>query len=152
MKTLLDPKQKSRQLERLRKLKPETKPHWGRLTAANLLPHLTDPFRIALGEYEAKPEKSFLSTKIGKLIAIYLMPKWPKGAPTHPKTDITKEGRKGKDFEQDMEELVSSIDRFLLMYSKIKYSDHPIFGKLSNRTWAVVMNKHLEHHFRQFGL
>jgi hypothetical protein len=152
MQTLLNPIQKSRQLKRLHTLTPNTVPHWGLLTAGNLLPHLTDPFKIALGEVVAIPAKSFFTTRIGKFAAIYLMPRWPEGAPTHPKTNITIDGRKGGDFEQDKKELIEAIDRFILFYSKIPYHEHPIFGKISNRTWGEVMNKHLDHHFRQFGL
>jgi hypothetical protein len=152
MKTLLDPVQRSKQLERLKRLSPQTQARWGNLSSTNLVPHLTDPFRIALGEYDAKPAKSFWSTRVGQYIAIYLTPQWPKDAPTHPKTDITKQGRKGQDFDLDMKELLNSIDRFMLMYPKITFYEHPIFGKISNRTWAIVMNKHMDHHFRQFGL
>jgi len=152
MKTLLDKRQRNKHLKRLRKLTPETKPLWGELNAANLLPHLTDPFRIALGKMEAIPVKSFFTTGIGKFIAIYLMPKWPKGAPTHPKTNINIQGRKGVNFEQDMKELTDLIDKFVLLNSKVTYHDHPIFGKISNKTWGIVMNKHFDHHFRQFGL
>lgn len=152
MKTLMDPAELTRQLERLEKLNSETTPMWGLLTAGNLLPHLTDPFKIAMGEMEAIPVKSFFLTGIGKFAAIFLMPRWPKGAPTHPKTNIRLEGRKGSDFQADKKELIEAMVRFIEHYSMISFYPHPIFGKLSNKTWAIVMNKHLDHHFRQFKL
>jgi hypothetical protein len=152
MKTLMNPAQVARQLERLEKLLPETKPLWGLLTAGDLLPHLTDPFKIALGEMEAIPVDSFFITKIGKFAAIFLMPRWPKGAPTHPKTNIQIAGRKGTDFTADKMELIETMARFIDLYPKMIYQPHPIFGKISNQTWAIVMNKHLDHHFRQFNL
>ena len=152
MKTILDPEQKNKQLVRLQRLHPDTIPRWGRLTAGNLLPHLTDPFRIALGEFDVQPVRSFISTPLGRFMAIFLMPCWPKGAPTNPKTDISKEGRKGKVFEQDRQELVEVIERFIVACSSRRFHEHPMFGKLSNKTWGMVMNKHLDHHFRQFNI
>lgn len=152
MKTLMNPAQAAKQLERLERLLPETKPLWGLLTAGDLLPHLTDPFKIALGEMEATPVKSFFLTGIGKFAAIFLMPRWPKGSPTHPKTNIQLEGRKGSDFQVDKMELKETMGRFIHQYAIMSFNPHPIFGKLSNKTWAIVMNKHLEHHFRQFNL
>ena len=148
----MNPAQAARQLDRLEKLLPETKPLWGLLTAGDLLPHLTDPFKIALGETDAVPVESFFLTGLGKFAAIFLMPRWPKGAPTHPKTNIQIDGRKGADFATDRTEVVEAMARFIDCYPKMTYHPHPIFGKLSNQTWAIVMNKHLDHHFRQFNL
>ena len=152
MKTILNSTQRKQQLKRLRTLRPETIAKWGLLTPGDLLPHLTDPFKIATGEFEAKTVNSFFSTAVGRFLAIYMMPRWPRGAPTHPKTDITKDGRKGKDFEKDMSELINAIDRFVQLSAQMKFHDHAIFGKLSNKVWGIVMNKHLDHHFRQFGI
>lgn len=129
MKTLMDYVQRKRQLERLQNLKPGTQPKWGALSASNLLPHLTDPFKIALGEMEAVPVKSFFTTGVGKFIAIFLMPRWPKGAPTHPKTNIAIAGRKGKDFEQDRKELVDTIARFIDSYSKLPTTNTPYLAR-----------------------
>lgn len=148
----MDDKQRNTQLERLRRLTPKTKANWGVLTASDLLPHLTDPFRIALGEMEALPVNSFFTTGIGKFIAIFLMPRWPQGAPTHPKTNINIAGRKGKDFELDFKELIDAMERFVNSNSKMDFHQHPVFGTISNQTWGIVMNKHLDHHFRQFNL
>jgi hypothetical protein len=152
MKTLMDPAQRAKQLQRLEHLHPQTKPLWGLLTAGDLLPHLTDPFKIAMGEMEAIPVESFFLTGLGKFAAIFLMPRWPKGAPTHPKTNIQIEGRKGADFQADKRELIETMVRFIDHYPIMSYYSHPIFGELSNKTWAIVMNKHLDHHFRQFNL
>jgi hypothetical protein len=152
MATLFDPLQRQHQIDRLQKLTPDTKPAWGKLAAVDLVPHLTDPFRTALGEYDAPPERSFFTTKFGKWLLIYGMKKWPKSPPTHPKYDPEKHGRKGTDFENDKTALFNVIERFSSMPPSTKFRQHSAFGKISYKTWGFVMNKHIEHHCRQFGL
>ena len=29
---------------------------------------------------------------------------------------------------------------------------HPFFGPMTDEEWGILIHKHLEHHFRQFGL
>ena len=152
MPTLFDAQQREYQINRLKKLTPGTKPAWGKLTAGDLLPHLTDPFRTAFGEYEALPKKSFFTTRFGKWLLIYGMKQWPKSPPTHPKYNIEKEGRRGTNFEKDRAELFATIERFGNMPPGTQFKDHSAFGKISYKTWGFVMNKHIDHHCRQFGI
>ena len=152
MATLFDPQHKQKQINRLKNLRPDVKPAWGRLTAGDLFPHLADPMRTALGEYEAHAPKSFFTTKFGKWLLIYGVKKWPESPPTHPKYDITKEGRKGTDFEKDRAELIDVIERFAATPSSAGFKDHAVFGKLSHATYGHLMDKHIEHHCRQFGV
>ncbi|MGH9801334.1 MAG: DUF1569 domain-containing protein, partial [Blastocatellia bacterium] len=30
--------------------------------------------------------------------------------------------------------------------------EHPAFGKLSTKDWGALTYKHMDHHFRQFGV
>ncbi|MBC7523286.1 MAG: DUF1569 domain-containing protein [Flavobacterium sp.] len=34
----------------------------------------------------------------------------------------------------------------------IKVKTHPFFGKMSPSEWGVLFYKHLDHHFKQFGV
>lgn len=152
MPTLFDPIQKQKQIDRLKNLRPETIPDWGKLTAVNLLPHLADPMRAGLGEIEVPLKKSFFSTHMGRWLIIYGIKQWPKGAPTSPKFNIEKEGRYGANFENDMAELLMVIERFCDLRAEGKLKTHPAFGNISHKTWGYLMNKHIEHHLRQFRL
>ncbi len=152
MPTLFDPAQRQKQISRIKKLQPGTQPAWGRLTAGNLLPHLADPIRTAMGEIEVPAKSSFLSSKFGSWLIIYGIRQWPKSSPTSPKYDTSKDGRKGTDFDKDMAELIGVIERFAAMPPGTQFKTHPGFGNLSRKTWGYLMNKHIEHHLRQFGL
>ncbi len=80
------------------------------------------------------------------------MKQWPKSPPTHPKYNIEKEGRRGTNFEKDRAELFATIERFGNMPPGTQFKDHSAFGKISYKTWGFVMNKHIDHHCRQFGI
>jgi hypothetical protein len=153
MATLFDPAQRQLMLNRLEKLTPNTKPAWGKLTAGNLLPHLADPIRSALGEYDGQLSgQKFYKTKLGRWLVIYAIKKWPKSPPTASQFDISKNGRKGTDFEKDRKELFEVIERFGKMPSSTQFKPHAVFGNISYKSWGHLMNKHIEHHCRQFGL
>ncbi|HTL83272.1 MAG TPA: hypothetical protein VL651_16270 [Bacteroidia bacterium] len=152
-KTLFDPAQREYQVARLRALRPETPAAWGKLTAPDLLPHLADPIHVALGEREVpNTDQRFYKTRLGKWLVIYVVPKWPKAPPTAPEFDITQLGRRGTDFENDREELFEAIHRFAISSIPDHVPMHPVFGEISWKTWGYLMNKHIEHHCRQFGL
>lgn len=152
MPTLFDPVQRQKQITRLKKLRPDTRPAWGRMTAGDLLPHLADPMRTAIGQYPVAPWPTFWSTKLGQWLVIYGTPKWPKGAATNPKYDISQEGRKGGDFQEDMVSLLTVLERFVDLSDAMEFYPHGSVGKISNASWGRLMDKHFEHHFRQFGI
>jgi len=152
-KTLFNKEQKEKLVDQLKRLTPGSKPGWGNLTADNLLPHLEDPLLVGLGEYEVKSmRKSFLNSRFGRWFIIYGMKRWPKSAPTAPEFDITRYGRRGRNFEDDRQKLFDTIERFSKLKPDSKLPDHPVFGNISYSTWGYVMNKHIEHHCMQFGL
>jgi hypothetical protein len=33
-----------------------------------------------------------------------------------------------------------------------RWAAHPAFGRMSHRAWGVLGYRHLDHHFRQFGI
>jgi hypothetical protein len=33
-----------------------------------------------------------------------------------------------------------------------EWPEHPAFGRMSRRVWGVLGYRHLDHHFRQFGV
>ncbi|HET6990763.1 MAG TPA: DUF1569 domain-containing protein [Bacteroidia bacterium] len=153
MTTLFDPAQRRILVDRLGKLTPETKPAWGKLTARNLLPHLSDPIRSAFGEYDFQlSDQRFYKTKFGRWLLIYGIKKWPKSPPTAPQFDSEKNGRKGSDFEKDRAELFELIERFGQTPSSVKFKPHAVFGDISHKSWGHLMHKHIEHHCKQFGL
>lgn len=55
-------------------------------------------------------------------------------------------------FDADKAELLRVIRALRPPDSDEAAGDHPIFGRMSVRDWGVLLYKHTDHHFRQFGI
>jgi hypothetical protein len=83
MRSLWEEQARRELIERLERLTPESKGRWGRMTCPEMLAHLVEAMRMALGELPTKSKGGPLRySPINKLV-IYWLP-WPKGAPTAP--------------------------------------------------------------------
>jgi hypothetical protein len=148
MKNLLNYPDREAILVRLQSLSLENHRKWGNLTIQQILPHLTDPLRVALHEKLGAPQKTMLyNTLLGKVMRNFVP--WPKGVPTDPgflpgtgMTDPT-------EFEQDKQTLILTIHRFANFDRPT--SDSPVFGRMDHHDWGRLMWRHLDHHLRQFS-
>jgi hypothetical protein len=52
----------------------------------------------------------------------------------------------------EVEALGATIDRFAGRTPSGSWLPHPAFGRLSGRAWGVLSYRHMDHHFRQFGI
>ena len=69
---------------RLDRLTPDTKPLWGKMSAPKMLAHMTDAFRMALGDLPVKPKKiPLIGSFPFKQLVIFVLP-FPKNSPTAP--------------------------------------------------------------------
>ena len=74
---------------------------------------------------------------------------WKKNLPTAPQF-IVKDSR---NFDTEKNELLSLINKFHKSTpSSIEKIVHPMFGKFTGEQWGRIMYKHLDHHFKQFGV
>lgn len=76
--SMFDPSERARFQERIRSLHPDAQRRWGRMTSAQMVCHLIDQLRIALGELPARPISGALRYPPFKQIVINVLP-WPKG-------------------------------------------------------------------------
>jgi hypothetical protein len=121
------------------------------MNAHQVIVHLTDPFRAALGERTAhKMPGLFSKWPLNKFI-VYLMP-WPKGAPTAPEFIQGVKGTPSETFEKDKKELFRFIEKFVSVEKEMKFQPSPVFGKITNKDWGRLMWRHVNHHLKQFGL
>jgi hypothetical protein len=136
---------------RLAALTPETSRRWGTLTAHEMICHLSDSFRGMLGERPttAAPS-SAVQRQLVRFIALHTPLPWPKGVPTRPEVDPRRQGTQPVAFEADRAELQVLMRRFVTPGTV--YAAHPMFGALSRREWMLWGYRHLDHHFRQFGI
>ena len=149
MKNLLNAHDREDILARLQNLTPENKGLWGRLTVAQILPHMTDPLRVAIHEKSGVPQKSMVyGTFMGRMMYNWIP--WPKGAPTDPGFLPGSGMTEPTTFEQDKQTLILTIHRFAHFDRPIAVS--PVFGPMTHRNWGRLMWRHLDHHLTQFGV
>jgi len=137
--------------ERLNRLTPETKRQWGKMDVTQMLTHMNDAFRIALGMKPAVDASNFFTHNITFPVAVYVLPFWPKGEATAIELDQQKQGSKPRDFYTELEFLLKMMDVFNERESQ-KLKPHPMFGKLNKTQWRDLLVKHLNHHLKQFGV
>lgn len=137
-------------LERLNKLNAETQPQWGKMNASQMLAHLSVSYDMAYGIISDKP--SFPINLIMKWIIkpMVVGPKpYPKNGRTAPVFVIADE----RDFEKEKNRLIQNIKRVQQDGEKaFEGKESPNFGSLTALEWNNLFYKHLDHHFRQFGV
>jgi hypothetical protein len=147
MPKIWDAGRKEELLTRLEKLRPETKGQWGQFTPARMLAHCAAGMEAGLGDLPVKPKKTpFNFFPMNKLV-IYWMP-WPKNAPTAPELLLQNE----PNFAEAKARFQKSLDRFVSAGPGYPHAPHAAFGKISANDWAALTYRHIDHHWRQFGL
>jgi hypothetical protein len=152
MKSLRNEKDKLEILNRLRQVSHSSQRQWGRMSPHQMICHLSDSFRMVMGERAATPTGNFLHRTVLKWIALKAPIPWPKGFKTRPEADQEIGGTKPVDFDQDMKELEKLFERFTQSSKVFEGYKHPIFGKMSEQEWLRWGYLHMDHHLRQFGV
>jgi Protein of unknown function (DUF1569) len=147
MKTIWDAGSRQQILARFEKLTPDLRPAWGSMTSAQVLAHLADPMKAAMGQKAVVPKPGAFSNPIVRSLIIYCLP-WPKGAPTAPEFIHAHE----EPFEYNLSALRATLEEFVASGESTRREPHPAFGQLSGRAWGRLMYRHLNHHLRQFGI
>jgi len=137
--------------KRLNQLNPETKALWGKMDATQMLTHMNDAFRIALGMKSAVNKSGFFAHYVTFPVAVYMLPFWPKGEATADELDQQKLGSKPRDFYTELEFLLKMMDVFNER-EEARLKPHPMFGSLNKKQWRDLLVKHLHHHLSQFGV
>ncbi len=151
MASLHDPQRLRTALARLGQLGPDTPARWGRMNAHQMVCHLSDSLRFALGERATTEELRFpVPAPVARFVALHTPLPWPRGAPTLPEMDQERQGTPPDEFDTDRRELESLMTRFAATTSG--WPRHPIFGFMSQAQWGRWAFRHTDHHLRQFGV
>ncbi len=135
---------------RLGKLTPTSKRQWGKMSAHEMVCHLSDSFGLALGRKTASDASGVLQRTVMKWFALYVPIPWPKGVGTRPEMEQGVGGTRPGDFERDCAVLAGLMTEFAQQASFDV--GHPIFGRMSREEWMRWGYLHVDHHFRQFGV
>ena len=134
-------------VSRISSLAPDARPIWGKMSAPQMLAHLTGWMEMAKGDLVIKPRRLFLRYPVIKHLLIYWLP-FPKGVPTAPELI----GRIPSEWSIESANLCNSIKTFEAMHPDGAWPPHPAFGVLTPRTWGVLAYRHTDHHLTQFGV
>ena len=152
MKSLTTARDKKEIIIRLGQLKPDSQRLWGKMTPHQMICHLTDSFKLAIGEKSVSSVDVPVPRVLIKWIALKTPIRWPKGVKTRPEMDQERGGTKPSEFEADFQQLEGIIERFVKEQKDHLSQAHPLFAKMSEEEWMRWGYLHLDHHLRQFGL
>lgn len=150
MKNVFDPEYQRELVTRLGNLKPESPRQWGKMTSAQMLAHCSIGIEMAIGS--VRPPRKLIGRLLGPIIKPMALKDDAPMRRNSPTVDgMMIEGQ--PDFELEREHLRGSLDRFVAG-GRDDCTTHPhsFFGPLTPDEWSVLMYKHLDHHFRQFGV
>jgi len=149
MASLANPKIRIHFLERLARLQPDSTRVWGRMTAPQMICHLNDSFRVAIGKKHVSPASNLFSRTVMKWVALRTSLPWPRGVPTRPEIEQGVGGTPPRDWSRDCAELRELI---LTVPNRKFAPKHPIFGEMTPEEWNIWAYRHTDHHLRQFGV
>jgi hypothetical protein len=149
MATMFEPRARAAMIARLHALTPRSQRLWGKMTAPQMVWHLSAQLRHLLGELEVKPRGNALmrSAFIRWLIIDTPLP-FPRGkAPTAPEFAAHAPGEWGTDLAR----LEEQLERWAARGQDSGACEHPAFGPLDGRQTGRLIWKHWDHHLSQFG-
>jgi hypothetical protein len=151
MKTLARERDKVEVLRRLRAVRPDSERRWGRMSAHQMICHLSDAFRVVVDQKPVSMATGFPQRTVVKWAALYLPVPWPAGILTRPEIDQELAGTKPSEFGADVAGLEALVDRVIGQIGALDGRVHPIFGSMSETAWLRWGYLHMDHHLRQFG-
>src|SRR5262245_49440329 len=125
MKTLMNSHDKHEISQRLVKVSPTSRPRWGKMSAHQMICHLSDSFRASLGEKPVNPATSLFKRTLFKWAALWVPLPWPHGIRTRPEMDQQLGGTPPAAFASDLDQLFVLFDRFCS--SKGEFAPHAMF-------------------------
>ncbi len=153
MEDLFDAKQNADMLARIDALKADLKAQWGKMNAAQMCAHCQVAIETALGRRTLKPNLmgKILGALFGKTAKRNLLKPIPfgKNLPTAPEFKI----RDSRQFDAERAKLRALVVDFgKVGPAGLSKLPHPFFGPMNAQEWTTLQWKHLDHHFKQFGV
>ncbi len=150
MKNLFDAARVEEVKQRTARLRPDSERQWGKMNALQAVAHCSGGLELALGDM--RPPRVLL----GRIMGPIIKPKvFGNDEPLRRNTP-TVEGlviQDERDLAKECARLYGMVDRFVAAGPKgCTTHPHSFFGPLTPEEWAILMYKHLDHHFRQFGV
>jgi hypothetical protein len=152
MKNLRNAKDKEEIARRLESVRADSRRLWGKMSAHQMICHLSDGFRMYMGEKRVDAVGGMYPSKVMRWAALWAPMRWPKGFQTMKEMDQQGGGGTSPvEFERDLRELRSLLERFTKQRRDFTWGVHPHFGIMNEKEWMRLAYLHADHHLRQFG-
>ncbi len=140
--------------ECLKKLTEESKPNWGIMTSQHMIEHLELTYRIASGEiqdFEIHTPEKYLEKAQESL---YNYEPMPSGFDFPLYKKGTLEELKHENLQIAKLKLLEAREQYVSFYKENPDAvvKNAVFGFIEKYDWQLLERKHLNHHFKQFGL
>ena len=146
MHSLLTPADREAILTRFRSLGPDVPRRWGRMSAAQMLTHLSDQMRHTLGDARARPRPGPLRWPMVKQAVMFWLP-WPRGwVQGPPEAFVTRPTT----WEADLAAFETLVQRFVDQDERQDWPEHAFFGHMTRQSWGCFCYRHFDYHLRQF--
>lgn len=152
MRSAFDPEAATELRRRLDGFRPDAERRWGTMTPHEAVVHMTDLFRMALGERPLPDKSSWFSRTLMRWVGLHTPIPWPRGIRAPREVDQAREGTPPESWDRDLEALRGALDRFVDDPEALDGNVHAVLGPLTRREWGVWGYRHTDHHLRQFGL
>jgi hypothetical protein len=149
MKTLLNPRDRNELLARFAKVRADSQPRWGTMSAHQMICHLSDSFRGSLGEKYVSSRTNLFKRTLLKWMALWVPLRWLHGVKTLPEMDQQHGGTPPLEFASASEEFRILFERFCS--SQGEFAPQGMFGQMSRTDRMRHAYLHIDHHLRQFG-
>jgi hypothetical protein len=118
-------------LNRLQRVRPETRARWGKMNVHQMVCHLNDSFGVAMGAKTASEDITFFNRTLVRWVGLHTPLPWPKGVPTRLELDQLADGTRPAEFAHEQAALAALIKFFAQQPRTFQFSRHPIFGDLT---------------------
>lgn len=147
--SLIDSSRVEQYLARVVPLQADCLPRWGGMSAAAMISHVNHALECSIGERDGGQYGPLWLGPLLKPFALMPLP-IPHGLPTTPQLVAAT----SRDLDGEKERfirLLRRVHREVLGNPGARHP-HPAFGLMTRLEWARLQDRHLGHHFRQFGL
>lgn len=151
MRSLFNPSDHEYLRQRLGLLTPTARRRWGRMSSHQAVCHLCDWFRGVLGDRPIPGTPPSWRVRIVRFLAFTTPLPWPRGFRTAPEQDQEKGGTPPEEFASD----VAALEALMAQFAEHRgegLTPHWRWGQMPRAMWGRYGYRHIDHHFRQFGV
>jgi hypothetical protein len=148
MKSVAAPEVMSEIRLRLRTVRVDDRALWGKMTAKQMMRHLSCSYEMALGERSVEPLPGPPPVLV-KFVALRLPVRWPKNLSTTPELKRAIAQHPDDRFDELVHVAIEKMET--LARGTRCAPTHPMFGPMSMEDWMRWGYLHADHHLRQFG-